>query len=172
MQMLFSPTTRGFYAEEIHGANIPSDAREISDELYQSLLAGPFVVDEDGNPTPYVPPPVDKRLLLKAKVAERRWQVEESGITLNGVQVDTAKSDQNRITSVIVNAEVAGIESVDFKAANGWVTLTIAQLREIATAIAQHVQACFTAERAHCEAIGALAEEDLDTYNVDTGWPT
>jgi hypothetical protein len=139
MQMYFSPTTRGFYAEEIHGPVMPDDVRPVSDELYQSLLAGPFVVDEDGNPTPYVAPPADKRAALKAKAAERRWEVEESGVTMNGIEVATTKADQNRITSVIVNA--------------------------------QHVQACFSAERAHCDAIDAAAEADLDTYDVNAGWP-
>jgi hypothetical protein len=171
MQMYFSPTTRGFYAEEIHGPVMPDDVRPVSDELYQSLLAGPFVVDEDGNPTPYVAPPADKRAALKAKAAERRWEVEESGVTMNGIEVATTKADQNRITSVIVNAQLAGIESVDFKAESGWITLTIDQVKGVAVAIAQHVQACFSAERAHCDAIDAAAEADLDTYDVNAGWP-
>lgn len=53
--MLYSATTRGFYKEEVHGINIPSDCVEISNEIYNSLIksqsTGSVIVpDENGFP--------------------------------------------------------------------------------------------------------------------------
>ncbi|RKJ96623.1 DUF4376 domain-containing protein [Alicycliphilus denitrificans] len=109
---------------------------------------------------------------LLAAVSQRRWEVETGGVTLpGGIQVATGIDDQNRITSVVANAQLAGVVSVDFKAASGWVTLSLEQLRGITAAIALHVQACFAAERAHHDAINAAADADLLTYDVAAGWP-
>lgn len=117
---------------------------------------------------------------LKEEITALRWQHETGGLTLpTGVRVATGIDDQNRITSVIANAQIAGVERVDFKAVSGWVTVTVQELQAIAAAIAVHVQACFTAERAHHEAIDALAEQyegealqsALAAYDVQSGWP-
>ncbi len=110
---------------------------------------------------------------LAAAVTALRWDIETGGITLpTGTRVGTTLSDQNRITTVIANAQLAGVTEVDFKAASGWVSLTLDELRGIASAIARHVQACFSAERAHHEAIEALTTPaQAQEYDVRTGWP-
>lgn len=119
---------------------------------------------------------------LKAIVTAFRWEVETGGITMpGGVRVATGIDDQNRITSVVANAERAGLEQVDFKAAEGWAKVTLGELQAIATAVALHVQACFSAERAHHEAIDALViqhqgdaqalQAALDGYDESQGWP-
>lgn len=114
--------------------------------------------------------------LRRSKIAEAtalRWAKETGGLTLpNGVKVATTTADQNRITAVIANAQLAGVSSVDFKAESGWATLTLADVQGIAAAIALHVQACFSAERAHHEAITALSAAELQEYDVTVGWPT
>lgn len=94
---------------------------------------------------------------LRAELAQRRWEVETGGITMpNGMRVLTGRADRDNITSLILTAEAAGIDTVDFKAASGWVHLTLQEVREVAQAIAVHVQACFSAERAANSAIDAL----------------
>ena len=119
---------------------------------------------------------------VKAAVTQKRWEVETGGITLStGVHVATGIDDQNRITSVIANARLANLDTVSFKAASGWVTLTLDELEGVAVAIAMHVQVCFNAERAHHEAIDALEQlhaDDPDTlqqalegYDIEQGWP-
>lgn len=107
---------------------------------------------------------------------DMRWHVMTGGMMLpSGVQVGTDIDDQNRITSVVANAELAGLtdsDEVDFKAASGWVRITIAQVKQIAGAIGQHVQSCYSAERAHHEAIEALeTREEVAAYDVGVGWP-
>jgi hypothetical protein len=112
---------------------------------------------------------------LMARTSEMRWQHETGGINIDAVRVATAIEDQNRITSVVANAVAAGVEAVDFKAESGWVSLSLSELQAIACAIARHVQACFTAERSHHDAIQALAAigdvAGLAAYNVEEGWP-
>jgi len=110
---------------------------------------------------------------LAVTVTAIRWEVETGGITLPGeLRIDTARSDQDSITRVLVNAQAAGITEVRFKAASGWVELSIDQLRQIASAVALHVQTCYDAEHAHHEAIEALTSlaQALE-YDVRTGWP-
>lgn len=113
-----------------------------------------------------------KAMMVKL-VTAKRWDIETGGIELpGGVRVGTDKDDQNRITTVIANAGLAGVTSVDFKTESGWVTLTIEQIQQIAAAVALHVQACFSNERAHHEAIEAIQSlEELQGYDYYTGWP-
>lgn len=109
---------------------------------------------------------------LSAQAAALRWQHETGGLTLGGVHVATGLADQNRIASVLSAMQVAQLDGVDFKAESGWVYLTAAELQGVVAAITAHVQACFTAERTHHEAINALSTAgDAQTYDVTLGWP-
>ncbi|WP_457319369.1 DUF4376 domain-containing protein, partial [Stenotrophomonas sp. P5_B8] len=91
---------------------------------------------------------------------------------LGGVRVGTTLDDQNRISGVLSAIALGGLEAVDFKAASGWVRLTAAQLQGIAQAISGHVQACFSAERAHHEAIAEIDTlGQAEAYDVTQGWP-
>ncbi|WP_223484752.1 DUF4376 domain-containing protein [Stenotrophomonas indicatrix] len=110
--------------------------------------------------------------LVAAATAER-WERETGGIVIGGVQVGTGLDDQNRLSGVLSAIQLGGLESVDFKAQSGWVQLTAPELQGIALAISAHVQACFTAERAHHEAIEQLqTQADVDAYDVMAGWPS
>lgn len=56
MSLHYSASTGGFYDSDIHGKNIPSDAVEITSELYQSLITGQssgkmIVSDGKGKPS-------------------------------------------------------------------------------------------------------------------------
>lgn len=117
---------------------------------------------------------------LKEDITKKRWEIETGGISLpNGLNVATGIDDQNRITTVVANAERSGIDEFDFKAISGWTRVTLAELQEISSSIARHVQACFSAERAHHEAIDSIAltddpvlrQAELDSYDTSKGWP-
>ena len=120
------------------------------------------------------PLPVDQvRADLMDAATSKRWDVMTGGVTLpGGISVGTTIDDQNRVTSVIANAQLAGVESMDFKAQSGWVTLSLDQVRGIAAAVALHVHACYAAERAHHEAIAAASEAELMAYDINAGWPS
>ena len=112
--------------------------------------------------------------LIEAATA-KRWAVMTGGISLpGGMQAGTTIDDQNRITSVVANAEFVGLTDeslVDFKSNSGWVQISIGQVKAIAGAIGQFVQACYSAERQHHEAIDLLVTaQELRAYDVNTGW--
>lgn len=109
---------------------------------------------------------------LKARATEIRWKRETGGVMFEGLLVLTGIEDQNRISTIAANASRSGIDSVDFKAANGWHSVTVAQVEAVACAVALHVQACFTAERLHHEAIDLLKSiEAVQAYDLGGGWP-
>lgn len=111
---------------------------------------------------------------LKAEATAKRREVENGGITVNGIAIATAPEDRDYLHKAIEALErysELGEETV-FKTASGWETLTLTQLQDIGLAIALHVQACFSAERVHHEAIDAIATiEEAEQYDVSTGWP-
>lgn len=116
-----------------------------------------------------------KATLIEAATA-KRWEVMTGGLVLpNGISVGTTVDDQNRITSVVANATLVGLtdaDLVDFKAASGWVRISIGDVKVMAGAIGRFVQTCYTAERAHHEAIEQLeTAEQLAVYDVMAGWP-
>ena len=120
------------------------------------------------------PLPVEQvRADLMDAATSKRWDVMTGGVTLpGGISVGTTIDDQNRVTSVIANAQLAGVESMDFKAQSGWVTLSLDQVRGIAAAVALHVHACYSAERAHHVAIAAASDAELYGYDINAGWPS
>ena len=59
----YSKITKGFYCEEIHGTNIPSDCVQITKEQHENFLneqsqGKQIVPDENGYPIAIVPPVV------------------------------------------------------------------------------------------------------------------
>lgn len=66
--MFFSKSTRGFYSTDVHGKNMPADAVEISDALYNSVLSTAFIIDANGLPA-LPPPPSAADLAATAWVA-------------------------------------------------------------------------------------------------------
>jgi len=61
MIYFYSKTTKGFYCEEIHGTNIPSDRVQITKEQHADLLndqsqGKQIVPDENGYPIAIIPP--------------------------------------------------------------------------------------------------------------------
>lgn len=155
------------YEDDVPGEKVHPGLVQITEKEFDDLrnpLPQPITADE-----------------LKKNVTNYRWKVETGGISLpGGIKVVTGIEDQNRITTVVANARLAGFDTVNFKAATGWVTLKLAEVEAIAAAVSMHVQACFTTERMHHEAIDTIAlTEDpaarqaaLDGYDESQGWPS
>lgn len=107
------------------------------------------------------------------RLAEIRWQRETGGITVAGMAVPTDRDTQGRVVD-IVNAYADGdlIGPVDFKLPDGFVSLGADELRAIKAAGAQHIQLCFSRERALSEEIEAAGEAAaLDAIDITAGWP-
>lgn len=90
----------------------------------------------------HVPPTID----LIAYVAQKRWEKEVGGIEVNGQIIDTSRESQSMITGAYAYSQANPSETIQFKAASGWVTLDAPTMAAIATAVGAHVQACFALE--------------------------
>ena len=96
-------------------------------------------------------------------LADYRWQRETGGVTLSsGVRIHTDQNTQSKITSMILGLSSGlVVEPISWKAQNGWVSLSQADMFAMAGAVTKHVRKCFVAEE---YVLGLLAESD--TVNV------
>lgn len=169
---------RGLTAEGMAALGI-CPIREIRPDIdgrYESLRPGEVEVTEAGCVRRWEVAPLPLPFAKAAKKEDAtalRWAQETGGIiTPDGIRVLTGIEDQNRIATAIQGMRDSGITEVDFKSASGWVTLTLDQLVGVAALIAEHVQACFTRERALYEAIDACVSlEALNALDLNAGWP-
>lgn len=112
------------------------------------------------------------RTFAKDKITQKRKETEVGGLLFpNGVSIKTDKDDQDRILSVIINAERNGIEEIDFKADSGWVKISIFALTQVAKELTFFVQHCFNVERMNHEAIELLTDPvSIVNYSNDLSW--
>lgn len=67
----YAKSTGGFYDNDIHGALIPEDATEITDDQYEALFYGQsfgkyIVSDHAGNPVLIDPPVLDQNQIIQS----------------------------------------------------------------------------------------------------------
>lgn len=118
--------------------------------------------------------PIDQALAAKlAALAAYRYQRETGGITVGGVAVTTDRESQGMLAGALAFVSLAPEVLIDWKGANGWAQINADGVGAIAHAVGAHVQACFTAERHHSEALGQLTTvAEIEAYDITTtGWP-
>lgn len=96
------------------------------------------------------------KVAAKGRLAATRFSRETGGITVNGTSILTDRDTQDaldRIFSCYDRQLISG--AIDFRMPGGWASMTEPQLRAIAGLIAQHVQACWSAQRVAEEAVDA-----------------
>lgn len=100
---------------------------------------------------------------LKAYAASARYDKETGGISVGGVDVRTDRESQAMINGAYNMAARDGTFTTKWKGANGsFSTLTAATITALATAIGQHVAACFSAEA------DVVAQVDAGTLTTTT----
>lgn len=121
-------------------------------------------------------PEIQLSRMKSAKIDELsalRYQHETAGITLSGMIIETDRQSQALITGAWSFSQLNPAVMIDWKGVNGWIQVDAATIAAIAGAVATHVQACFSSERVHAEAIAALeTREEVAAYDLTTGWPT
>lgn len=125
--------------------------------------------------------PLDKAEVAaaqKEKLAAYRYGRETSGIVVGGAEIKTDRESQGQLNGAYTSLKNNLITDTPWKAAGGaWVPVTLVELEPIATAVAQHVRACFATEKVHADALDAIVEDpagtvvDLANYDYTTGWP-
>ena len=103
MTIYYSPSTRGFYSDAIHGQDIPADSVEISEEQHLKLIQGEshgkiIAADDHGYPILIDPPAQsDDQLLLTYEVAieARLDQFAQSRGYLHGDRLASYRGSSN-----------------------------------------------------------------------------
>jgi hypothetical protein len=111
---------------------------------------------------------------MKLEVREKRKEAESSGISVAGLPVPTDDKTRDRVDQ-IVNAYADGdiTGTVDFELPSGdFVELNAVQMQAIKAAGAQHIQACFSNQKALVQAINSAMDHGaLAAIDITAGWP-
>lgn len=161
-----------FYDLELHGEIIPADAVEISPEEWQEYLTGKFVRAPNGKRVARTFSVEELRARKLQELAQQRYMIETSGITVAGQKVKTDRQSQGMLTAAWVSAQQNPGAKIDWKGPGGWQSVDKATIEIMSSAVSVHVQACFSAERLHVEKISSLKTiGEINNYNIATGWP-
>jgi hypothetical protein len=169
----YSASTKGFYDSVIHGENMPSDAVEVSDAdyiaIFEAQAQGKLIApNENGYPVAVaITYSLEETRLRKlAALAAYRYAKETGGITVSGSIIKTDRESQSLIAGAKIYSDLNPDVLIDWKAESGWVQINRAAILAISQAVAAHVQACFSREKVHSEAISALAtKEEIESYD-------
>lgn len=109
---------------------------------------------------------------IKAKtlerIAERRWQEETGGLTLDGFFINTEDRSKLLLNGSALKAARNPDYTLRWKTPDGFIDLPAAQVLVIADAVADFVQACFDRE----DELSIAVEADTFTEDqLDQGWP-
>ena len=101
-----------------------------------------------------------------SELAALRYTKETTGIVVDGVSIATDRESQAMISGAYCACLIDPNRIIDFKGTNGWVQFTVSEITAIASAVANHVQSCFTREKE----LAAPLIVDINT-DITTGWP-
>lgn len=120
------------------------------------------------------PPAPDPWQQARARLASIRYAHETGGIAIGGARIATDRQSQALITGAYTYSLLNPEALIDWKGADGaWTQIDAATIAGIARAVATHVQACFSNERALSELIDAAETvEDLASIDLESGWPS
>ena len=116
---------------------------------------------------------------LKRLIAEARYSVEIGGIVMpDNVKIKTDRESQSILDSIVARMEKNPAMAIDFKTAAGWAKMDKAMAEAVSDAVAIHVQACFSREKALSFTMDDTAEAGdfkvlLAAYEKEKmdGWP-
>ena len=127
----------------------------------------PYLATLVGNPDVEEARLEKRRVELRQRLAEHRYAQEIAGTALaDGTPVETTRQAQAQLTTVHQTLKEGFKSQVDYKSADGWVTVTLSEIAPVVQAAADHVQTAFSAERAVSDLIDAAAEADLEAFDV------
>ena len=155
--------THGYYPVEM--PEISLEANQVFSHYTMSFA------DDTVTATPVIRGMTDEEIAAKLEarkeeLAALRYEKEIAGVTVGGFPILTDRLTQSMLTGAFVACQTTPERTLDWKGANGWTELNALQITAIATAVADHVQACFTREKE----LSALLDTDIDT-DITTGWP-
>lgn len=95
------------------------------------------------------------------EIANFRYAKEIEGITVDGVNISTTRESRTSIESTFANLSNGFVTSVDFKTKDGtFNTFGLSEMTAIASAVAIHVQMCFTEEKNYIDQLNLATTID------------
>jgi hypothetical protein len=108
---------------------------------------------------PPAPTLADLKAAALAQLAARRWQVETSGVTVAGALIATDRESQATLNGALTYLSLGLQASVKWKTETGtFVDADLMTIRGFASAVGQHVQACFAREAELAAAIDGAVD--------------
>lgn len=101
-------------------------------------------------------------------VAVERYKREATGVTVDGLQIETTRDSQALIASTGLSAVLDPEYRCNFKTVTGFVEIGSAQIIAIAKSVRAHVQACFDRE---LTLLRAIAADEFHDDMLSQGWP-
>ena len=106
---------------------------------------------------------------VQERITSRRYQAQVSGTTLEGMQIDTSTDSQALITGAAMAAVLDSNYVCRWKMADGTrVELDAKMIIAVASAVRDHIQACYDRED---ELLTAVADGTFSEAMLDQGWP-
>lgn len=128
--------------------------------VYERLIQSGVV------PQPF--PTDSKQDLLIAYAQSKKKQIEEGGITINGISVATDRASQAMLTQTVLGLQLVPNVDINWKNPDGSFTrLTAAQITLLASVVIQYVSSTFTAlNNAQTEIVAGriTTNEQVDAY--------
>lgn len=109
----------------------------------------------------------DRKNQYKAMIASRRYSVEVSGITIDGITINTDDRSKLLINGAAFEASLNPDYVMDWKTPEGFITMGSTEIITIARAVRQHVQNCFDRES---QLLSALEEGTFTEQMLEEGW--
>lgn len=150
------------YTEDLGAVIVAKSNADLWNEVLSSVTPEPFETDIKSG--------------LFAALDQYRWEVETAGISVAGFNIPTRDRDKvlinGKITEILIK-NLPDTDSFNFVLNGQDVEITVAQIKAIGVAIAEHVQSCVDAAatvRIGIES-GAITDHQgvLAAFNVEMG---
>lgn len=120
--------------------------------------------------------PLDEiKTTLSGMVAGKRYSVETGGIEFGGKKIITDRDSQYMISGAVNAVNLDPARVIRFKTGDGFVELDAAAIVALATAVANHVQGCFSREADLVTSINSAATfselKTIHSEEINKGWP-
>lgn len=107
------------------------------------------------------------RDIRKAELAAHRYNVEVSGVKVNGMTIHTTRESQASVNNAYASLKEGFFPSTPWKGIDGWAEVTLEELTPIAHTVANHVRQCFAAEEVVSNQIDTIVDhEEMMSFNV------
>ena len=127
--------------------------------------------------TKYKPLATVKEVLCN-RVGTKRKEVEVAGCLLGdeaGTRLHTDREAQSMLNNIVIVFQREPTRVINYKAANGWLTLDASNIEDLVVAMTSHVEDCFNREKEICDLINSAENEEaaITVYrnNIALDWP-